>query len=78
MSARNAVRYGANIALGRSPFIIACTQTSFYFSFRSFRIHQREQERGEHVSESERGARERKIIVYHARSKDFEDKVEGL
>ena len=34
---------------------LACTQTLFYFSFRSFRRHQRVRE------QSERGARERKI-----------------
>ena len=72
------MRYGANIALGRSPFIIACTQTLFYFSFRYFGKHRSAKERDEHMSESEHGARERKIIVYHARSTDFEDKVEGL
>ena len=46
---------------------VACTQTLFYFSFRSFGKHRRVRERGEHASE-----------VNHARSTDFAEKIEGL
>ena len=40
--------------------LIACTQTLFYFSFRSFRKHRR----AKRACENERGARERKIKNY--------------
>ena len=47
----------------RVTVILACTQTLFYFSFRSLGKHRRARKRGEHASESEseREARERKI-----------------
>ena len=50
---------------------IACTQTLFYFSFRSFRKHQRERELA--VSKSPPV-----YIFYHARSTDFQEKIESL
>jgi len=47
----------------RVTVTLACTQTLFYFSFRSLGKHRRARKRGGHASESEseRGARERKI-----------------
>ena len=57
---------------------VACKQTLFYFSFRSFQKHRRARSR---ARENERGARERNLprfIFYHARSTDFEEKIEGL
>ena len=50
----------------RTSYALACTQTLFYFSFRSFRKHRRASEGSERARtssarENERGARERKI-----------------
>ena len=78
------------------PFWQACTQTLFYFSFRSFRKHRHARERGEHASaerEEEKyifsfphpypfalavNKAPAVFIFYHARSTDFEEKIEGL
>ena len=62
--------YGVKVAVlvqSTSFIAVACTQTLFYFSFRSFGKHRRVRERGEHASEAN-----------HTRSTDFEEKIEGL
>ena len=62
----------------------ACTQTLLHFSFRSFGKHGRSRERGEHASEASehllrwRSINSPRFIFYHARSKDFEEKIEDL
>ena len=73
---------------------LACTQTLFYFSFRSFGKHRRARKRGEHASEASEREKEfffptptplrcrsitpPRFIFYHACSTDFEEKIEGL
>ena len=60
---------------------LACTQTLLHFSFRSFRKHGRSGERGEHASEHPFALAVNKFprfIFHHARSTDFEEKIEGL
>ena len=62
--------YGVRVAVlvqSTSFIAVACTQTLFYFSFRSFGKHRRVRERGEHASEAN-----------HTRSTDFEEKIDGL
>ena len=68
---------------------LACTQTLFYFSYRSFRKHRgaRERARTENKELSSSPATTRlrwrsinplPFIFYHPRSTDFEEKIEGL
>ena len=66
--------------------VIACKQSLFYFSFRSFQKQRRARERSERTrtsAELEKELRWRSInlprfIFHHARSTDFEEKIEGL
>ena len=62
-------------------FQLACIQTLYMFYFRSFGKHRRARERGEHARKKNlrlRSVNPPRFIFYHARSTDFEEKIEGL
>ena len=69
----------------RKRAVLACTQTLFYFSFRSFRKHRRAREKGNLFSSSPTPTplvlavnnSPAVFIFYHARSTNFEEKIEG-
>ena len=60
---------------------VACKQTLFYFSFRSVQKHRRARERSERARKKTlrlRSINLPRFIFYHARSTDFEEKIDGL
>ena len=59
---------------------LACIQTLFNFSFRSFQKHRRARERSERATTPVhwRSINPPKFIFYYARSTDFEEQIEGL
>ena len=61
---KNCITKGIRNLKGNKSCRLACTQTLFYFSFRSFRRH--------------RSINPLRFIFYHARSTDFEKKNEGV
>ena len=58
--------------------VVACTQTLFYFSFRALENIGVRDSKGTPTPLRWRSINPPRFIFYHARSTDFEDKIEGL
>ena len=65
--------------------IVACTQTLFHFSFRSFQKHRRAPQQSKRARTSPtttplrwRSINPLRFKFYHPRSTDFEENIEGL
>ena len=58
---------------------LACTQTLFYNSFRSFQKHRRARRARERARSLALAVNKPlRFIFYHPRSNDYEEKIEGL